>query len=394
MNYSTRSEQIEPSATLSISERATELQESGTDIIDFGAGEPDFPTPDPVKDAGIQAITDNYTHYTAASGSADLKAAIQEKFNQDQGIEYNRSEITVGSGAKHVLFNLMASTINSGDEVILFAPYWVSYPNQIRFFDGTPTVIDTMDNQFLPPIDQVKNAISPQTKLLVLNSPSNPTGVIYPDERIREIAELCADNDVLLVSDEIYEKLDYSDSPHRSPVEFSDRIRENTILVNGVSKAYAMTGWRIGFAAGPEPVIQRMNTLMGHSTSNPCSISQRAAINALELSDDEIQPMIDEFRERRDLVYERLNEIEPIHCEKPKGAFYAFPDVNSLIENHPEIDNDHQLVMTLLDEANIATVHGSAFGANGYIRLSFANSRERIENGLNRLKEWCKNNII
>lgn len=388
MDLSNRINQIKPSATLSISEKATNLKKKGTDIVDFGAGEPDFPTPEPIKNAAKNAIDENFTHYTAASGTPELKEAIVDKFKNDQGLDYDTDQISVGCGAKHVLFNIMTSYLDPGDEVVLFAPYWVSYPNQIRFCDAEPVVVDTTDTNFIPDFERVKDAISDDTEMLIMNSPSNPTGQIFPENILRTIAEFCASEDILLISDEIYEKLRYTDDEHVCPATFSEDIYDNTVVVNGVSKAYAMTGWRIGYAAGPEDLIGNMNKLMGHSTSNPASISQKAALQALKTDDSEIQPMIDEFEERRNLVHSKLQAIDGIECEEPKGAFYLFPDVESIVANHPTIDDDHELVMTLLEEAHIAPVPGSAFGAPNFLRLSYANAPERLNEGLDRLADW------
>jgi aspartate aminotransferase len=390
MELSHRTSEIKPSATLSISEKATELQNEGKDIVDFGAGEPDFATPDPIKKAAKKAIDDNFTHYTAASGIPELKEEITQKFSRDQGLDYDANQVTVGSGAKHVLFNIMASTLNPGDEAILFSPYWVSYPNQIRFFGGKPVVVNTEDTNFIPDFERVREATSSRTKLLILNSPSNPTGTVYPESTLRTLAEYCAEQNILLVSDEIYEKLRYDEGGHQSPASFSDEIYENTVVVNGVSKAYAMTGWRIGYAAGPTTLIQGINKLMGHSTSNPCSISQKAALQALQTKDDIIDEMVGEFEQRRDFVVDRLQSIDGVSCLEPGGAFYVFPDLSEVIANKDTIGDDQDLVMTLLEEAQVAPVPGSAFGAPGFLRLSYASSRDRLEEGLDRLENWIE----
>lgn len=388
---SERSDQIEPSATLSITALANELQKQGKDIVGFGAGEPDFPTPAPIKQAGVEAIENNYTRYTAASGAPELKEAIQAKLRQDQDVEYSPDQITTGCGAKHVLFNIMASVVNPGDEVMLFSPYWVSYPNQIRFFGGEPVVVDTSDTSFLPEPDRIRDAITDRTRILLLNSPSNPTGAVVPRERVEQIAELCLENDILLLSDEIYEKLIYDGREHFSPVEISEEMKRQTVLVNGVSKAYAMTGWRLGYAAGPEDVIGRINKLMSHSTSNPCSITQKAGIQALQTPDSDIAGMINTFAERRDLMVERILEIPGMSCEKPGGAFYVFPDVSSWIESDPDLDSDMDLAEQLIEEAHVALVPGTPFGSPGFVRLSYATSTERILAGLDRLEKWARN---
>jgi len=385
---SRRTDRIEPSATLSISARADELTAGGVDVVNFGAGEPDFPTPEPVKQAGVEAIRENFTGYTAASGHPDLKRAIREHYRRRRDLDYEREEITVGCGAKHVLFNLMAALLSPGDEVVLFAPYWVSYPNQVRFFEGTPVVVQTQDTDFVPDLDRVRDALSPDTRAILLNSPCNPTGAVYPRDVMEPLVSLAREHDLLLISDEIYDRIAYGDGEVVSPLACGPGAREVVFLVDGVSKTYSMTGWRIGYGLGPAPIVERMNRLMGHSTSNPASISQRAAIRALTLEDDPVKRMVAAFCERRDLVCGRLNALPGVDCRVPEGAFYAFPDVRDLIRNRTGIESDQDLVMTLLDEAHIACVPGSAFGAPGYLRLSYANASERLEEGLDRLEDW------
>lgn len=393
MELSHRMSEIEPSATLAISEKASKLKNDGVDIVDFGAGEPDFETPDPIKNAAKSAIDDNFTHYTAASGMPELKEAISDKFERDQNVDYSTNQITVGCGAKHVLFNIMASILNTGDEVVLFSPYWVSYPNQIRFFGGEPVIVETEDTDFIPDFERVREATSSRTKAIVLNSPSNPTGTVYPESVVRTLAEYCLEENILLISDEIYEKIRYGNAGHTSPTTLSEEVRENTVVVNGVSKAYAMTGWRIGYAAGHNSLIQNINKLMGHSTSNPASISQKAALKALEIKDEAIESMVDEFHERRDFVVDRLEDLDGIECLKPGGAFYVFPDVSEIIENVDSVDDDNDLVMQLLEDAHIAPVPGSAFGAPGFLRLSYADALDRLGEGLDRLEDWIDEHL-
>ncbi|MGM0381722.1 MAG: pyridoxal phosphate-dependent aminotransferase [bacterium] len=388
MNLSGRSQSIQPSATLSISARASELQEEGVDVVGFGAGEPDFPTPAPIKQAGKKAIDDNFTGYTAASGHPDLKKAVVNKLKEDQDIQYKTEQVTIGCGAKHVLYNLMGTLLEPGDEALIFAPYWVSYPQQIRYFGGKPNIVDTSKNNFEPDPERVREAITDDTRLILVNSPSNPTGNIYSQSLLEELGQIAVEEDIFLISDEIYEKLIYGDNQHYSPAEFSEEVRRRTIIVNGVSKAYSMTGWRIGYAAGPVEVIEKVNTLMSHSTSNPCSISQKAAIRALELPDSEIAGMVEEFARRRDRIHELLNDIPGVECQKPQGAFYAFPDVSGLIENKSGVETDMQLAARLLDDVHVATVPGTPFGAPGFMRLSYANSMERIEEGVSRIADW------
>ncbi len=388
MRFSERSQTIQPSATLSISARASELQEEGVDVVSFGAGEPDFPTPEPVKEAGRKAIDENFTGYTAASGHPDLKGAVIDKLKRDQDLQYKNEQISIGCGAKHVLYNLMGTLLNPGDEALIFAPYWVSYPQQIRYFGGRPSIVDTSASSFEPDPEKVRAAITDKTQLMLVNSPANPTGKIYRKELLEKLARIAVEEDIYLISDEVYEKLIYGESEHHSPASLGDEIRKRVIVVNGVSKAYSMTGWRIGYAAGPAEVIAKLNTLMSHSTSNPCSISQKAAIRALQLPDSEIAEMVEEFGRRRDRIHEMLNEISGISCLKPGGAFYAFPDVSELIASKEEVATDMQLAARLLDDVHVATVPGTPFGAPGFMRLSYANSMERIEEGVSRIEEW------
>ncbi len=393
MELSHRMGQIDPSATLSISEKASKLQHEGKDVVDFGAGEPDFATPDPIKNAAKKAIDNNFTHYTASSGMPELKTAINEKLKRDQGLNYSEKQITVGCGAKHVLFNIMAAKLNPGDEAVIFSPYWVSYPNQIKFFGGEPVVVNTEDTDFIPDFERVREATSPRTKLLILNSPCNPTGTIFPESTVRTLAEYCKEKEILVVSDEIYEKLRYDTDEHISPAQLSDEIYANTVVVNGVSKAYSMTGWRIGYAAGPVSLIQGINKLMGHSTSNPSSISQKAAVKALHVKEKVIQNMVGKFHERRDLVVDRLQSVDGVKCLEPKGAFYVFPDFGEVIKSANSIRSDKDLAMSLLEDVQVAPVPGSAFGSPEFLRLSYADSLDRLKEGLDRLESWIDENI-
>ncbi len=389
MSLSRRAQKIQPSPTLGISAQASELREQGVDIADFGAGEPDFPTPDPIKKAGIEAIENNFTGYTSASGMPELKDAVVNKFKQNQGLDYSRSNVTIGCGGKHVLFNLFSALVDRGDQVILPAPYWVSYPEQIRFFGGQPKIVDTTRSDFLPQPESVREKIDENTRVLLVNSPCNPSGAVYPRSLLKELAELCREEGLVLISDEIYEKMIYDGSKHSSPAELVDDYRDYIVIVNGVSKAYSMTGWRIGYAAGPEGVIEKVNNLMSHSTSNPCSISQKAALKALSIDDSIIQPMVEEFNRRRNKIVGRLNEISGVNCKTPGGAFYAFPDFNQLIEQKDNVRTDMELATKLLNEAHVAVVPGSPFGAPGYLRLSYATSMDVINEGLDRITDWA-----
>ncbi len=388
MIHAQRADRIKPSATLSITAKANELNEQGIDVVNFGAGEPDFPTPEPVKEAGHQAIRDNFTRYTAASGHPDLKQAVVDRLERDYGVVFEPGRVSVGCGAKHVLFNLFASLLNQDDEVIVFSPYWVSYPNQIRFFGGRTEVVPTEDTDFQPDLDRVRNAVTDRTKAILLNSPSNPSGAVISRKNLRGLADLAGEHDLLLISDEIYGTLTYGDRRHHSALSLDPAVRDRTVLVDGVSKSHAMTGWRIGYAVGPEPVIGNMNKLMSHSTSNPSSISQRAAIRALRMPAEELADRKQAFKERRDRIVQRLNDLPGVSCSTPGGAFYAFPDVRELIADHPDVSDDMELAERLIEEAHIAVVPGSPFGAPGFLRLSYATGLDRIETGLDRFGDW------
>ncbi len=390
MSLSRRAQKIQPSPTLGISAQASKLREEGVDIADFGAGEPDFPTPEPIKKAGIEAIENNFTGYTSASGMPELKQAVVDKFKQDQDLNYTTANVTIGCGGKHVLFNLFSALVDSGDQVILPAPYWVSYPEQIRFFGGQPKIVDTTKSNFLPQPEAVREKIDDNTRVLLLNSPCNPSGAVYPPSLLKDLAELCREEGLVLISDEIYEKMIYDGDEHVSAAELVVNYQDYIVIVNGVSKAYSMTGWRIGYAAGPEGIIEKVNNLMSHSTSNPCSISQKAALKALSLDDSTITPMVKEFNQRRDNVVKRLNEIPGVDCKTPGGAFYAFPDFNELIEQKDDIRTDMELATKLLNEAHVAVVPGSPFGAPGHLRLSYATSMEVINKGLDRITDWVR----
>ncbi len=392
MCTSERARSIQPSPTLGISAKAGQMRDEGINIIDFGAGEPDFNTPDSVKAAGIKAIEDNFTGYTPASGTAELKTAVKAKLYRDEQLNYDLSEITVGCGAKHVLFNLMATLLNPGDEILVPVPYWVSYPEQIRFFGGKMRTVDTTDNDFMPTAENLAARLTPNCKILLLNSPANPTGVVYSQQLLEELGQFCLENNLLIISDEIYEKLTY-EGKHLSPAQISDEIKKITVIVNGVSKAYSMTGWRIGYAAGPRTIISKINSLMSHSTSNPCSISQKAATRALQLEDEEIRPIISEFNERRQLIVEGLNRIPGVSCESPGGAFYAFPNCQQLIDQVSSINSDMELAEKLLEDTHVAVVPGSAFGTPGYLRLSYATDRQTISDGLEKISEWARQKL-
>ncbi len=388
---SERAMQIKPSPTLQIDAMAKAMKKEGRDIISFGVGEPDFDTPENIKEAAIKAIRDGFTKYTPVGGIDELKEAIIEKFKRDNGITYKKSEILVSCGAKHSLYNIAQSLINDGDEVIIPVPYWVSYPDQVLLNGGIPVFLKTREeDSFMMMPDDLRRAITPRTKAIIINSPSNPTGQIYREDILREIADIVVEKNIYVISDEIYEKLLYDGLRHISIASLSEEIKKRTIVVNGLSKSHAMTGWRIGYAAGSEDIIKAMTDIQSQSTSNPTSISQKAALEALRGPQDFTEMMVKEFDKRRRFIVDELNSIEGITCSMPLGAFYVFPRVSSLYgrgDGSRKIMNSQDLSMYLLEEAGVAVVPGIAFGDDNYIRLSYATSMENIKKGMERVKE-------
>lgn len=388
---SKRTQLIKPSATLSIDTKAKALKASGEDIINFGVGEPDFDTPDNIKDAAIKAIKDGFTKYTPVSGIDELKDAIIEKFQRDNNLLYDRNEIIVSCGAKHSLYNIAEALFNSGDEVMIPAPYWVTYPDQVILNDAVPIIVKTDEkNSFRLTPDLIKANLSERTKALILNSPSNPTGLAYDRESLQKIVEMAIEHDFYIISDEIYEKLTYDGFTHISIASLGEEIKQRTIVVNGLSKSHAMTGWRIGFSAGPKEIINAMTKIQSQSTSNPTSIAQKAAVEALRGRQDFIPMMVVEFDKRRRFIIERLNNIKGLSCIKPVGAFYAFPNVSYYYGKGGDgitINSSLDLSSYLIEKAKVAVVPGSAFGDDNYIRLSYATSMDNIKRGLDRIEE-------
>jgi len=382
---------IKPSPTLSIDTKAKFLKASGEDVINLGVGEPDFDTPENIKEAAIRAIRDGFTRYTPVGGIDELKDAIIEKLKRDNNLSYKRDEVIVSCGAKHSLYNIAEAILDPGDEVIIPAPYWVTYPDQVILNDAIPVFINTHEgDHFRITPELIKANLSDRTKALILNSPSNPTGLAYDVESLQGIAEMAVRHDFYIISDEIYEKLVYDGFRHTSIASLDEEIKQRTIVVNGLSKSYAMTGWRIGFSAGPRDVISAMTKIQSQSTSNPTSIAQKAAVEALSGPQDFIRTMVAEFDRRRRYVIERLNNIKGISCVKPVGAFYAFPNVSyyyGRTRDGVTIDSSLDLSNYLLDRAKVAVVPGSAFGNDDYIRLSYATSMENIKKGLDRIEE-------
>ena len=391
MELSKLAKELKPSATLAITAKAKEMKSQGIDVIGFGAGEPDFDTPDNIKEFAKRSIDNGFTKYTAASGIDELKNAIISRIKEDYGVEYDKKEIFVGSGAKHVLYNLFQVLLDAGDEVIIPAPYWVSYPEQVRIAGGKPIILTTeQSNGFKVTPSEIQGVITDKTKILVLNYPSNPTGVTFTKEELIEIANLAEKNNLIIISDEIYDKTLYSNTKHTSFVQINNSIKERTILVNGVSKTYSMTGWRIGYAAGNKNVLAAMNNLSGQSTSNPTSIAQKASVEAFSGPQDKVGEMVIEFKKRRDFICEELNDIEGISCLIPDGAFYVFPDISYYFGKsykNGKIENSVDFADFLLNEAKVAVVPGVEFGSDKNIRISYATSMHDIKEGVKRIKE-------
>jgi len=386
-----RAQNVSDSITMAITALAQKLKKEGQDILSFGAGEPDFDTPEFIKQAGIEAITKGRTKYTAATGIAELKEAVCHKFLRDQGLTYTPSQIVISCGAKHTIFNAVMALIDPGDEVIIPAPYWVSYPDQVELCGGIPVFIETDDKTgFKVTPAQLRAAITAKTKLFVLGSPSNPTGAVYSKEELGALAEVLRGKNILVLSDEIYEQLIYPPMTHVSIATFPG-MQALTILVNGVSKAYAMTGWRIGYCAAPLEIAKVMGMIQSHSTSNPTTISQWASVVALDGDQAPVEAMRKEFEQRRNVMVKGLNEIPGVTCLEPHGAFYTFPNVSGLFGKRTQggvITDSGVLCELLLKEAYVACVPGSGFGAEGYIRLSYATSLSDIEQGLKRIAHW------
>ena len=383
---------IKPSPTIAVTTKARELRAAGKDVIGLGAGEPDFDTPDNIKGAAIEAINNGDTKYTAVDGTPALKKAIQAKFKRENNLSYDLNQITVGTGGKQVLYNAFMATVNKGDEVIIPAPYWVSYPDIILLAGGKPKIVkcDEKDN-FKLTTQKLKNAISKKTKWIILNSPSNPTGSSYSKSEIKEIAEVLKKNKkVYILSDDIYEHIIYDDFKFSTIAEIKE-LKDRTLTMNGVSKSYSMTGWRIGYAAGPVEIIKAISKIQSQSTSNPSSISQAAAVEALNGTQDFIKTRADSFKERRNFVVDSLNNIKGITCLKPEGAFYVFPSCKGLLNNKTKLKSDTEFVQKLLEQANVAVVQGSAFGLPGYFRISYATSMDNLKKAMERIKNFCEN---
>ncbi len=391
MAISERARIVCPSPTLAITARAKALKAQGVDIISFGAGEPDFDTPENIKAAAIGAIEGGFTKYTPSSGTDDLKAAIVAKLAQNNLLEYQKSQIIVSNGAKHSIYNAVLALVNPGDEVIIPAPYWVSYPEIVKLAGGEPVYVDADESTgFVARSEDIAKAITLRTKLLIINSPCNPTGGVYQREDLQAIADLAVKHGFYVISDEIYEKIIYDGREHVSIAALGDKIKNLTITVNGLSKSYSMTGWRIGYAAAAQEIVSAMTRIQDHSTSNPVSFAQKGAVEALSGSQDAVNEMLTEFDKRRKVITAKCNAISGITCEVPGGTFYVFPNVSGLFGrewNGKTISNADQLAEYLLEEAMVAVVPGTGFGAPNNIRLSYATSMQAIESGLDRILE-------
>lgn len=388
---SDRARRIKPSPTLAMDAKAKAMKAQGVDVVNFGVGEPDFDTPDHVKEAAIKAIRDGFTKYTPVGGIDELKEAVVNKFKRDNNLEYAKDEVVVSCGAKHSLYNIAQALFNQGDEIIIPSPYWVSYPDQALLNDATPVFVKTYEkDSFLLKPEALKEKITNKTKALILNSPSNPTGLTYDKKSLEAIAEIALKHNFYIVSDEIYEKLVYDGMSHISMASFSKEVKDRTIVVNGLSKSHAMTGWRIGFTAGPKDIIKAMTNIQSQSTSNPASIAQKAAVAALNGPQDFVSTMHSEFDKRRKFIVGELNSISGISCLTPNGAFYAFPNVSRLYGKKTgirRINSSLDMAVYLLEDAKVALVHGEAFGDDSYIRISYATSMENIKKGVERIRE-------
>ncbi|MBS5885205.1 MAG: pyridoxal phosphate-dependent aminotransferase [Clostridium sp.] len=394
MDLSNKAMKINPSITLEITAKAKELKESGVDVVSFGAGEPDFNTPENIIEAAIKAMKDGKTKYTPTSGILDLRKSICNKFKKDNELNYDTDQIVVSTGAKQSLANTFLAILNEGDEVIIPTPYWVSYPELVKLAGGVPVFINTnKENDYKYSVKELRNLITSKTKAILVNSPNNPTGSIYTKEELTEIAELAKEYDLIIISDEIYEKLIYDNEKHISIASISKDSYERTIVINGLSKAYAMTGWRIGYSASSKEIAKLMSSVQSHVTSNINSISQYAAIEALNGPQDSIKIMIKEFEKRRNYMIDRINKIHGLSIIRPKGAFYIMVCIENYFgkEINGEIINSSlDFSKSLLNEENVAVIPGIAFGLDNYIRLSYATSMEIIEEGLNRLEKYLR----
>ena len=382
---------IKPSPTIAVTQKVRELRAAGKDVIGLGAGEPDFDTPENIKQAAIKAINEGDTKYTAVDGTPALKKAIVDKFKRENNLDYSVDQITVGAGGKQVLYNTFAATLNKGDEVIIPAPFWVSYPDMVLLAGGKPRIIKcTEEEGFKLTPKKLKKSITKKTKWLILNSPSNPTGAGYTKKEIQDLAKVLVKNKKIhILSDDIYEHIKYDDFNFYTMAQIK-KLKDRTLTMNGVSKSYAMTGWRIGYAAGPKGIIGAIRKIQSQSTSNPSSVSQAAAVEALNGNQNFIEVRANSFKDRRDFVVNSLNNIKGVSCKKPSGAFYVFPSCKKLLGKKTKLKTDSDFVEKLLIKQNVAVVQGSAFGLDGYFRISYATSMKKLKVAMKRIKTFCE----
>ncbi len=387
MNYriTKRAACLSPSLTLAIDSKAKAMKAEGIDVVGFGAGEPDFDTPQHIKDACAKALAAGFTKYTPAAGIPELRQAIADKHKRENGLDYKASQVIVSCGGKHSCYNVILATCEEGDEVIIPAPYWLSYPEMVKLASATPVILPTTDKtEFKITPAQLEQAITPRTRLFILNSPSNPTGSVYTPDEIKALGDICVARGVLIMSDEIYEHLLYDGAKHKSVASFSPAHKEHTIIVHGFAKAWSMTGWRLGWTAAPEPIAKAIDAIQGHSTSNPTSFAQKGAVAALTGPQDHLTGWLGEFAQRRTYAWKKLNSIRGITCANAKGAFYLFPNISGTGLKSTEF------CAKLLEQEKVAAVPGIAFGADDYLRISYATSMANIEKGLERLEKFCK----
>ncbi len=387
MNYkiAQRAASLTPSITLAIDSKAKQMKAEGIDVVGFGVGEPDFDTPQHIKDAAIKALNDGFTKYTPASGIPELRQAVADKFKRENGLNYKPSQIIISCGGKHSCYNIMIALCQAGDEVIIPAPYWLSYPEMVKLAEATPVILQTSDKtEFKVSPEQLRNAITPRTRLFVLNSPSNPTGSVYTREEIKALGDICVEKGVLIMSDEIYEHLLYDGATHTSVASFSQAHYDHTIVVHGFAKAWSMTGWRLGFLAAPEPIAKAIDAIQSHSTSNPTSFAQKGGVAALTGPQDHLKVWLAEFAKRRAYAHAKLTSIPNISCVNSKGAFYLFPNISRTGLKSMDF------CAKLLEQEKVAAVPGIAFGADDYIRISYATSMENLQKGCERIDKFVR----
>ena len=397
LRISDKISKIAPSITLSIDAKLKQMLAEGTKVYGFGVGEPDFDTPKYIKDAAVEAIALGMTKYTAAQGTMELRKAICAKMKRDHGLEYNPNQVIVSSGAKHSLSNSFAAILNPGDEVIVPVPYWVSYTEIIKLNDGVPVLVPTKkENSFKMTKEELMAAVTPKTKAILLNTPNNPTGSIYTESELKHIAEVAVKNNIYVISDEIYEKLIYDGKKHISIAQLGSEIKELSIVINGMSKAYAMTGWRLGYACGNEKIIMAMSSVQSHAVSHPSTITQYASAAALNGPQDDMYKMVEQFAKRRTYMFDRLSKMEGLKCLMPDGAFYIYVDITNYMNKKlcgQTVKSSLDFAQILLEQGHVAVIPGAAFGTDNFIRFSYATSMEIIEKGLDTFEEFIKNNL-